>query len=56
MSFDPDFGQTLVDEEDLDSLTEQVRSVLGDPVRKGAAEDYCGRIATRDSTWALTWL
>jgi hypothetical protein len=34
MSFHPEYGESLVAEEDLQSLTERARAVVGDPVRK----------------------
>lgn len=39
MSFDPEYGETLVAEEDLESLTERARAVVGDPVRKADVYD-----------------
>lgn len=39
MSFDPEYGETLVAEDDLESLTEQARAVVGDPVRKADVYD-----------------
>lgn len=39
MTFDPGYGETLVDIEELDSLTPAARAVLGDEVRKAELFD-----------------
>ncbi|PZF86324.1 hypothetical protein C1I92_02210 [Jiangella anatolica] len=39
MSFDPEYGETLVAAEDLESLTEQVRALVCNPARKADVFD-----------------
>lgn len=34
MAFDPDYGQTLLSDEDHVGLTSEVRELLGDPILK----------------------
>jgi fido (protein-threonine AMPylation protein) len=44
MAFEPDYGETLVTEEERDALTEAARELLGDPIRKADLYDLEQRI------------
>jgi fido (protein-threonine AMPylation protein) len=62
MAFRPDYGETLVTEEERDALTDAARDLLGDPIRKAdlydleqliqneVAEEYVARVVEGDLT------
>jgi len=62
--FRPDYGETLVTEEERDALTEDARQLLGDPIRKAdlydleqliqdeVADEYVARVLDGDLTTA----
>src|SRR3954449_2217054 len=64
MDFRPDYGETLVTEEERDALTEDARQLLGDPIRKAdlydleqviqdeVADEYVARVLDGDLTTA----
>lgn len=62
MAFRPDYGETVLTDEERDALTDAARELLGDPIRKAdlydleqliqneVADDYVARVVRGDLT------
>ncbi|CAN5403691.1 hypothetical protein BH09ACT12_BH09ACT12_12320 [soil metagenome] len=55
MSFRPDYGETLVGDEEADALTPAAREILGDPIRKADLYDLEQQIQSEvaDEWWGI---
>lgn len=59
MVLEPDYGETLVSDEEVEALTPTAREILGDPIRKADLYDLEQQIQDEvaDEWWAnlLNW-